>query len=70
VVGIGFVADQSGYTSPIAVADQPQRFAWNAKPNLDFRANRNELDEAAQRVNQEIAALVTAVEADLVAKET
>jgi hypothetical protein len=64
MVDSGLVGDQSGRASSGAVAHEPERFARNPQTNLYFRTDWNELDELAQRVGQEIAALVPTIEPD------
>src|SRR5689334_21453289 len=69
MVAGGLVGDQSGRASGCA-AHEPQGFAWKARAELPFRADRNELVEAAQRINQKIIALMAAIETDPGAEQT
>ena len=49
--------------------DETHRLARNRHPHLDLGANRDELDERAERIHQERVSLVLAVEADLASDE-
>ena len=51
-------------------ADQPDRLARHAHPDLELRADRYPRDELAEDVHEERPALVLAVVADLLAEET
>ena len=62
MIGAALVAEEPHL---IAVAHQAQRLARNAQANFDLGADGHEFDERSENVNQKIAALVAAVEADL-----
>ena len=67
MIETGFRGDQSNL---VAITHEPQSFARNAETDLHFGTDRNELDEVAQRLDQELTALVAAIEADLFAEQT
>ena len=65
----GLIADQSNSARIVGTADEADTFARSAEANLHFGADRNEVDETAERLRQEIAAFMTAVEAHLFAEQ-
>jgi len=67
-VGAAFVRDHPRRAA--LPADQPQALARDGEADIDLGADRDELDEAAERAGQEIAALVAAVEAHLLPQQT
>jgi hypothetical protein len=69
MVDAGLVGDQSGRASAITLLLESQGLAGNSQANLYFRTDWNELDELAQRVDQEIVAFVPTIEADFGAKQ-